>query len=309
MNLLITSINAKIPLLACVRDAIQNFDTTMRLFGSDCDTSVLGRYFVDEFWQMPRFDTLTCQELIEYCQTHRIGFIIPTRDQDVLFFAQHKEALKKVGIACFVSEFPSVQKSYDKLFFAQSNASSHLIPTHTHLETLSCERFVVKERFGAGSRSILLNARKEEALIHAKRLHTPIFQPFIQAQEYSVDSYITQQGVCIGSIVRIREKIVNGESKVTVYAPNDAINTVIEELLRNLGLQGHIVTQLLKSDEGIYIIECNARFGGASTLAYRMGLHSFLWFLRESTHQSIAFTLNTDVTRLVRVEQDLYFAY
>lgn len=308
-HLLVTSINAKIPLLACVRDALQQFDTTLKLFGSDSDATVLGRYFVDEFWQMPRLDMLTCNEIIDYCQRHRIGFIIPTRDHDVLFFAQHKDALKKAGIACFVSSLQSVTTCYDKLFFAQSNASSHLIPTQKDIEALVCERFVVKERFGSGSRSLLLGATKEEALTHAKRLQAPIFQPFINAQEYSVDSYVTQQGLCIGSIVRLREKIVDGESKITVYAPNDAITTVVEKLICTLNLRGHIVTQLLINDEGISIIECNARFGGASTLSYRMGLHSFLWFLQEHANQPITFALNTNVTRLVRVEQDLYFAH
>ncbi|MCD8543316.1 MAG: ATP-grasp domain-containing protein [Sulfurospirillum cavolei] len=309
MNLLVTSINAKIPLLACVRDAIHQFDATMQLFGSDCDEGVLGRYFVDQFWHMPRLDTLTCKEFLEYCQKHRIGFIIPTRDHDVLFLAHHKDMLEEAGITCFLSSFSCVQTCYDKLAFAHSSASLHLIPTQTHSEALSCERFVVKERFGAGSRSLLLDATQKDALAHAKKLQAPIFQPYIVGQEYSVDSYMTQQGACIGSIVRIREKIVNGESKVTVYAPNDAITTVVETLLCHLGLRGHSVTQLIVNDEGIFIIECNARFGGASTLSYRMGLHSFLWFLQESAHRPITFTLNTEVTRLVRVEQDLYFAH
>jgi len=308
-HLLVTSINTKIPLLTCVRDAMQRFDPTMRLFGSDCDASVLGRYAVDEFWHMPRLNTLTCKEIIEYCHAHNIGYIIPTRDHDVLFLAYHKEVLEEAGIACFVSSLPSVQSCYDKLVFAQSNASFNLIPTQTDLEAFTCKRFVVKERFGAGSRSLLLNATKEEAQRHAKMLQAPIFQPYIEGKEYSVDSYVTQEGSCIGSIVRVREKIVNGESKVTVYESNDALVASAEALIVRLGLRGHIVTQLLVSEAEIFMIECNARFGGASTLSYRMGLHSFLWFLQESAHQPITFTLNTEVTRLVRVEQDLYFAH
>lgn len=309
MNLLVTSINAKIPLLACVRDAMQRFDMSMRLFGSDCDASVLGRYFVDEFWQMPHLEKLTCKEVITYCHTHKIGYIIPTRDHDVLFFAKHQETLKEANIACFVGELTAVRSCYDKLVFAQNGASFHTIPTCTRIDELTCRRFVVKERFGSGSKNVLLNGSKAEALTRAKTLKEPIFQPFIEGNEYSVDTYVDQKGICVGSIVRAREKVVGGESKVTTYAPNEALAKSVEALVVKLGLKNHAITQAIVNEQGIFIIECNARFGGASSLSYKMGLESFLWFLQETAHQPLTFTLHTDVTRLVRVEQDVFFAH
>lgn len=309
MNLLVTSINAKIPLLECIREAITTFDFQMKLFGADSNATVLGRYFVDNFWHMPRLEELTCKEVIAYCQTHKIGYIVPTRDEDVLFFATHQEELATKGIRCFVSNLPSIMLCYDKLAFADSNASRYLIETTTTLKTLTCERVVVKERFGSGSKLLLLNATQEEASLYAKKLSQPIFQPFIQGTEYSIDSYITQEGMCIGSVCRVREKVVQGESKITYYTPHESLVQPVEKLITALHLHGHIITQAIVNNEGIFIIECNARFGGASTLSYRMGLQSFLWFLQESNHQPIKFTLNTDITRLVRVEQDVYFAH
>lgn len=310
MNLLVTSINAKIPLLECIREAITTFDFQMKLFGADSNATVLGRYFVDNFWHMPRLEELTCKEVIAYCETHKIGSIVPTRDEDVLFFATHQEELATKGIRCFVSNLASIMLCYDKLAFANSNASADLIETTTlATATLTCERVVVKERFGAGSKHLLLNATQKEASLYAKKLNQPIFQPFIQGTEYSIDSYVTQEGICVGSLCRVREKVVHGESKITYYSPHENLTCHVEKLLKNLNLYGHVVTQAIVNDEGIFIIECNARFGGASTLSYRMGLQSFLWFLQESNHQPIKFTLNTDITRLVRVEQDLYFAH
>ena len=46
---------------------------------------------------------------------------------------------------------------------------------------------------------------------------------------------------------------------------------------------GHIVIQIIvDKDNQIHIIECNCRFGGASTLSIDMGLDSFYWFLLET---------------------------
>jgi carbamoyl-phosphate synthase large subunit len=49
-----------------------------------------------------------------------------------------------------------------------------------------------------------------------------------------------------------------------------------------LDLRGHFVIQAIRSDRGLEVIECNARVGGASTLAFASGLDSLWWFLLEA---------------------------
>jgi carbamoyl-phosphate synthase large subunit len=56
-----------------------------------------------------------------------------------------------------------------------------------------------------------------------------------------------------------------------------------------LGIYGHAVFQLIQSSTGgLHVIECNARFGGASTLSIAAGLDSFYWFLLEACGDSLS---------------------
>ncbi len=308
-NLLLTSIGAKLPLIQKVRHAIQKFDPSISLVGTDCDSNPISRHFVDIFWQMPPLAEMTLEILLEYCYSHSIGYIIPTRDGDLIWFSKIKEVLREHQIFVFVSNERSVSLCHDKWDFFQSLASPHLIQTALNIDTLHVPSYVVKERFGAGSNDLLVNAPYEKAKAFAQTLQSPIFQPFIEGEEYSVDSYITQQGKHIGSIVRLRELVVNGESKITCYKDDPEITHVVEELITILGLSGHILTQVIRNDQGIHIIECNARFGGASTLSYTMGLESYYWFLQECHNQTIHFSKRTDIIRQIRGEQDFYFGY
>jgi len=308
-NLLLTSIGAKLPLIQKVRHALHKFDPAISLVGADSDSNPIGRYFVDVFWQMPALVEMTLEILLEYCQSHSINYIIPTRDGDLLWFSKIKEALRDNHIFVFVSNTASVSLCHDKWSFYQSFASPHLIQTALDIDALHVPYYVVKERFGAGSDNLLVNVPYDKAKSFAQTLQSPIFQPFIAGEEYSVDSYITQQGRHIGSIVRLRELVVNGESKITCYKDDSEITRIVEELLITLGLSGHILTQVIRNDQGLHIIECNARFGGASTLSYTMGLESFYWFLQECNNQIIHFSKRTDIIRQIRGEQDFYFEY
>lgn len=308
-NLLLTSISAKLPLIQKVRHAIHKFDPEISLFGSDSNPNAIGRYFVDTFWQMPPFAEMSLQRLIDYCHAHAIGYIIPTRDGDLLWLSKNKAALREAHIFVFVSNEKSVSLCHDKWAFFQSSASAHLIQTSVNIDDLERSHYVVKERFGAGSQSMVLNVQYDQAKTFAQTLQNPIFQPFIAGKEYSVDSYITEEGSPIGSIVRLRELVINGESKITRYEDDPEIVRIVEELLLTLKLTGHIVTQVIRNDQGIFVIECNARFGGASTLSYTMGLESFYWFLQECHSQTIHFSKRTDIIRQIRAEQDFYFGY
>jgi carbamoyl-phosphate synthase large subunit len=67
-----------------------------------------------------------------------------------------------------------------------------------------------------------------------------------------------------------------------------------------MNLRGHAVIQVIKDNFNNYhIIECNARFGGASTLAIASGLDSFYWFILESMGENI------DKYPFLRVENEI----
>ena len=66
MNVLVTSIAKKIPLLREVRKALSKTNNGGTLFGADADKNCIGRYFCDSFWLMPALDYMTFSEFCVY---------------------------------------------------------------------------------------------------------------------------------------------------------------------------------------------------------------------------------------------------
>ncbi|MGV6861919.1 MAG: NAD-dependent epimerase/dehydratase family protein [Putridiphycobacter sp.] len=311
-NFLITSISAKVSMINDVKKAANKLNPKIKVFGGDIDTSCMGRYFVDGFWEMPRLDNLTKDDITKYCKENNIRIIIPSRDGELLYFSKLKDTLKENDIHVMISDFNSVNNCVDKLLFytVYELKIPEIIPTSENIDQINSSSYVVKERYGAGAKSIGINLSKEEALNHSKNLRSPIFQPYVSGDEYSVDAYITKDKMVKGLIIRKRHKVVNGESQITFSFYNKTIEEKIKKIVESLNLYGHIVLQLFLTEDGeINVIECNTRFGGASSLSVYLGLDSFYWGYLESLGHNIEnypFTKNNKTIAQVKYVENKY---
>ena len=309
-NVLVTSISKKVPLLQSLKKAADKFGNDIKIYGGDIDQNCIGAGFVDFFWHMPRLNDLGVEQIVEYCSSNNINTIIPTRDGELIYWASLKKILSEKGINIMVAGADPVEICLDKLFFFKSDISKDfpIIPTSDNIDEITASQFVVKERFGAGAKSIGLRLTKEAALEHARKLETPIFQPFIEGQEISVDLYIESGGKTKGVIARTRDVVVNGESQITSTIVDKELERLCSNLAEKIGLRGHAIFQLIKDENQHYhFIECNPRFGGASTLSIAAGLDSFYWFILESNGvdiQEYPFVRKVDKLKLVRFPSD-----
>jgi carbamoyl-phosphate synthase large subunit len=308
-NVLVTSISKKIPLLKAVRKAVRKLGSETTLIGGDSDPGALGRHFVDMFWNMPRTEEENRKEIIDYVTRNNIRAIIPTRDGELRFWSNLKNDLPETNIV--TGDPQSVELCLDKLLFYRELQKHGLpaIETTEHISELApVEKVVVKERFGSGSVDMLLNASNDAAVAHAAKLSKPVFQPFVEGTEYSVDVYVCKTGKAKGGIARRRDVVVGGESHVTttVDAPDlTALGICVAETLH---VYGHVVLQVIQQGSGYHIVECNSRFGGASTLSVSSGLDSFYWSLLESIGTDISeypFLPDPAPRRQIRFPEDL----
>lgn len=288
-NVLVTSISKKIPMLKAVKKAIEKMGNG-RLFGGDMNPDCIGKHFVDVFWLMPRAEMENLPEITTYLKANNIIAVIPSRDGELSFWAKAKELLEKEGISVMVSNENTVNVCIDKLYFYKELQSKGIaaIPTFTAPDDDSVSTWVVKEQFGAGSESLGLNLSKEKALEHAKTLKKPIFQPFIAGKEYSIDVYVGKDSRTKSAVVRSRDLIVNGESQITTTQDHRVLEETCASAAEQIQSYGHLVFQAIVNDEGVHIIECNSRFGGASTLSIAAGLDSFYWFLLEANGENLS---------------------
>jgi carbamoyl-phosphate synthase large subunit len=314
-NVLITSISRKVPLLQAVKEAIVKSGKSILLYGGDIDNQAIGKYFVDVFWEMPLLKDLSIESLIGYCKDHNISVIIPSRDGELAYFATYRLKLFEQGIQVMISPPETIQFCLDKMLFYEECLKHEIsvIPTSLHLESIhSTSGYVVKERYGAGAKSIGLKLNKEEAIKHSRSLKSPLFQPYVKGDEYSIDIYITADNTMKGMVIRKRILVLNGESQITSNVEHEGISKLVSRFVLAFKFTGHIILQaIVDKNENIYLIECNPRFGGASSFSVSCGLDTFYWFLKESEGcdiSAIPFTYNSkDRYKQIRYPKDIIF--
>lgn len=312
MNVLLSSSGNKVPLLLALKDAVKRISGNGIVTAGDINSNVLTRYLCDKFWQMPSTVESNISEIVTRLKRQNITHILPTRDGELLFWARLKDSLRSQGIHVIVADENAVIRCLDKLQFGQDQALG-IIPSYLDLTSdihkSTNARFVVKERFGSGSGSVGINLSQSAAIAHASDLSSPIYQPFISGQEISVDAWLTKNHEVKAAMCRVRELVINGESQVTYTLPESPYLPQITTVLSSLKLSGPIVLQAIVQQGECHIVECNSRFGGASTLGIKAGVDSLFWSLCESIGKdtkALPISLSTQQIRQVRVATDLY---
>jgi len=307
-RVLVTSASSKAPLIEAVRRACEAILPAYTLIAADADARCPAAVVADEFLLMPTLETLDDDGLQRFFQANGIRAVIPTRDGELPRFARIASALTET--AFMLSRAEAIARCSDKLTFATvlENAGLPAIPTALQPDDFGEDNLVVKERHGAGEQDLALNVNTAKALNHAQALQQPIFQPYIKGKEFSADCYVREDGRCHGVLLRWRERVHHGEAVISTTFQNAALEGLVAQAAERLGLYGHAIFQgILDAGGKPHLIECNARFGGASTLAIAAGLESFRWFLLEAQGKDLRehpYRPNPTPLRLTRLPSD-----
>ncbi len=300
-HLLITSASRKAPLIRAAQDAVRRIQPGLCVIAGDADANTLARYIADDFWHMPPAGKTAPEDLLDACIRRGIRAVLPTRDGELLFWAQARERFAAAGVHVFISPPDSIARCVDKLAFARAGAALNLpvIPAAEQPDEAGGGPYAVKERYGAGALGIGLDLNRSAALAHARSLDKPVFQPFIAGPEISIDTWMDRDGAPRGVILRRRDLVIGGEAQITTTFRDPALEAETARIFSALELRGPAVMQAILADGRLHVIECNARFGGASTTAIAAGLDSLYWSLFE------AFTPDAPAPRFQRIEGEL----
>jgi carbamoyl-phosphate synthase large subunit len=289
IRLMITSAGAKAPLIRAAREAMARRGEGGEVLAADLDPEAPARYVADAFWAAPRFETLKTPDLVEALRARDVRVVLPTRDGELRFWASAREPLAAAGVGVIISEPEAIALTGDKLEFAQRLGALGMdaIPAFSEPSPEQAELWAVKERFGAGSRGVGLGLTRIEALEHAKTLVSPIFQPMITGVEISIDAFALGDQDPHGLVLRRRDQVVGGESRITTTFSHGPYEAAAAAAIRALRLFGPVVLQAFITPDGaLRFIECNPRFGGASTASIPVGLDLLGWSLEAGLGQT-----------------------
>lgn len=101
-----------------------------------------------------------------------------------------------------------------------------------------------------------------------------VAQLFIDGIEYSVDGYFNKSGFSIGAVVRLRSSVLGGEVVESEIVDDKEISSAAIKIAKAINITGPYCMQFIrrKTDNKLFVIECNARLGGGATLSIEAGL-------------------------------------
>lgn len=308
LNVLISSAAAKIPLILAMQDAVKRICAEGRVIAGDICCDSISRYVADDFCQLPATLDDNFADIFCVLKQRQITHVLPTRDGELLFWARHQQILAEHNINVLTSDEKGHRQCLDKLIFAQCCEGA--IETTLTPANEAGARYVVKPRFGAGASQIVVDVSYEEATNFAGQISEPVFQRFVKGREISIDAWLNNDGYLKAHCYRFRELVKAGESVVTTTVALPQFDNIVRQALEQLTLRGPVVLQGIIDEQGnLHLLECNSRFGGASTLGIKAGVDSFYWSLLESNGTDVSdypYTPASEPITQIRIATDIY---
>lgn len=239
--------------------------------------------------------------LIEYSKKNNIKAIISLFDIDLMVLAQNKEKFLENGIEVIVSDERVISICNDKwntYRFLKDNGFN--VPkTYLSIQKVKqeiCDKLltfplILKPRWGMGSIGVYQADNEEELDCLYKKIlrdiqnsylkyesrKTPeqcvLIQEKLEGQEYGLDVINDLHGNYISTSVKKKYAMRSGETDCAITVDNPQLRNVGKKLSENLKHVANLDTDVFISNEKIYILELNARFGGGYPFSHCAGVN------------------------------------
>jgi carbamoyl-phosphate synthase large subunit len=284
MNVLITSASRKASLVKAFQQALTE-EGGGKVVAVDTSPLSPALYLADEHFLVPHSQKPGfLGTILQLCEQLDIKLVIPTRDEELPFFAEHKGKFAKIGVFVMVSEPATLEICQDKMLFVEfCKENGFATPKRYESANLS-DRIIfplfVKPRRGKGGRGILCVNSIEELDSALKQVPGAIIQEFIKAPEYTIDLFSDFSGKVISVIPRERIRTFGGESFVGKTVSSSVLFREAARLATKLGLIGHNTIQCFLENDAVKFIEVNPRFGGGAHLGFAAGAPTPLFLVK-----------------------------
>jgi len=223
--------------------------------------------------------------LLQLCQTHGIGIVIPTIDTELLRLADLRQDFAAHGIRIVVSDQAHIRACRDKRLTHQLFDRIGLAYPHTYSPEQI--RFPCFAKPVSGSLSQNIRILHDQAELDSWKVDPAqmLFMEVISAEqyrEYTVDCYFGLDHQLKMMVPRLRYEVRGGE--VSKGITDKSLLALLLPYFRQLpGAVGCQTIQLFRHKDADQVlgIEINPRFGGGYPLSYLAGADFPALLLRE----------------------------
>jgi carbamoyl-phosphate synthase large subunit len=247
----------------------------------------------DQCFVFPRAtDPNYAPHLLEFCEQHKIGLVIPSIDTELLILAELKSTLEKNGTIAVVSGLQFVKTCRDKrLSGSLFNQIGFRYPTIYSQNNIVFPIFA-KPLDGSSSKDAQLVMSNDELITVNTKEKRLMFMEYIGKpyQEFTIDCYFNREGVPLCAVPRLRIETRAGEVSKGYTRKHGLYNQLWAKLGEWKDARGCITVQVFynESADDVVGLEINPRFGGGFPLTYAAGGNYSGWLIQEYLlHQSL----------------------
>jgi carbamoyl-phosphate synthase large subunit len=211
--------------------------------------------------------------------------IIPTIDQELLLWAEHKEEFARRGVHVSISPPETIRVCNDKWetyrFFKE-----HRFPfPETFLPEMLTYKMqfplFIKPRGGRGSVQSYIVKNKRELDFFVEYVPEPLIQDYLQGKEFTVDAFYSSDGELISYVPRYRLVIRAGVSDRGRTFRNKRLTEWLMKIGQKMKFEGAVNIQGKIFKNRVTFFEINPRFSGGIQLSTAAGINFSELLLRE----------------------------
>jgi carbamoyl-phosphate synthase large subunit len=284
MNILVTAVGSE--LAFSIIKALKLVRFPLKLYGSDINTEVAGKYWCDKFYQVPLAvnEAEYIKKLKDIVLTEKIDAIIPSNDVEILTLSRYKEEFQNsFNCLIVINSSQEVERFNDKwlsyLWFdgnkipcPKTYLIKDLMNNENNLSGLTFP-MILKPRIGGGSRLIFRINTTEELLKYSLVMPDHVLQEYLYPdnEEYTAGVYRTRKDEVFVIILKRKLKFGMTNAAETVF-DSDLENFVRTSILKT-NLSGSVNIQFRLTDQGPKVLEINPRFSGTTGIRANFGFN------------------------------------
>jgi carbamoyl-phosphate synthase large subunit len=202
------------------------------------------------------------------------GVLVSTVAEEMQALARGARHLSAAGLRTWLPAPEVVETCIDKWRFALAASRAGISAPATalgHGDGVPGP-WIVKPRFGRGSRHVYAVDLPDELEWALHRVPEPIVQTRLSGHEFTVDCLVDRDGALAGAVPRWRLETKGGISTRGATFTDEAVVAGVRSLLAAVGLRGPANVQGFVAPNGtVSFVEINPRFSGGLPLSLAAG--------------------------------------